>query len=253
MAKLYDRADIYDLIESDVRTEIIRKDWEEFLGNRKIDTVLDVSIGSGGLTLPLQDLGIEVYGSDLSEAMLSKCATKANKKGKSIELKCSDFRDLSCWEDRLFDCVVSSGNSLAYVSNEDVLKTLEQMDAHVKQGGFLCFDSRNWEMIQRENQRFYFYKPMFKDGNRINLIQVWDHNSDGSITFNLVYTFERDNHIFQKEVFEEHYNPFPKDMTIEKMEAMGYTDIEIKPFPCNVPETDFDKIDWYRVIGHKPA
>lgn len=99
----------------------------------------------------------------------------------------SDFRDLSCWEDRLFDCVVSSGNSLAYVSNEDVLKTLEQMDAHVKQGGFLCFDSRNWEMIQRENQRFYFYNPMFKDGNRINLIQVWDHNSDGSITFNLIY------------------------------------------------------------------
>lgn len=66
----------------------------------------------------------------------------------------SDFRDLSCWEDRLFDCVVSSGNFLAYVSNEDVLKTLEQMDAHVKQGGFLCFDSRNWEMIQRENQNY---------------------------------------------------------------------------------------------------
>jgi hypothetical protein len=40
-------------------------------------------------------------------------------------------------------------------------------------------------------------------------------------------------------------------MVIEKMEAMGYTDIEIKPFPCNVPETDFDKIDWYRVIGRK--
>lgn len=56
MGKLYDRADIYDLIESDARTEVIRKDWEEFLG------------------------------------------------------------------DRTYDCVVSSGNSLAYVENTDILK-----------------------------------------------------------------------------------------------------------------------------------
>ena len=251
MGKLYDRADIYDLIESDARTEVIRKDWEEFLGDRKIDTVLDVSIGSGGLTLPLQELGKNVFGSDLSEDMLAKCATKADIKGKTIELKCSDFRDLSCWGERTFDCVVSSGNSLAYVENTDILKTLEQMDNHVRMGGFLCFDSRNWEKIQRETQRFYFYNPMFKDGNRINLIQVWDHNSDGSITFNLIYTFEKDNHIFQKEVFEEHYHPFPKDMAISKMEEIGYTDIEIKPFPCNIPEEDFEQIDWYRVIGRK--
>ena len=35
MGKLYDRADIYDLIESDARTEVIRKDWEEFLGDHR--------------------------------------------------------------------------------------------------------------------------------------------------------------------------------------------------------------------------
>lgn len=251
MDKLYDRADIYDLIESESRTEAIRKDWEEFLGGRKIGSILDVSIGSGGMTLPLQELEIEVYGSDLSEAMLAKCAAKSEKKGKGIELKCCDFRDLSCWGDKSFDCVVSSGNSLAYVENVDVLKALERMDSHVRSGGFLCFDSRNWEKIQREKQRFYFYNPMFKDGNRINLIQVWDHNNDGSITFNLIYTFEKDNHIFQKEIFEEHYNPFPKDLAIKKMEEMGYTDIELKPLPCNIPEEDFEQIDWYRVIGRK--
>lgn len=100
------------------------------------------------------------------------------------------------------------------------------MDLHVKSGGYLCFDSRNWEKIQREKQRFYFYNPMFKDGNRINLIQVWDHNIDGSITFNLIYTFEKDDHIFQKEIFEDHYNPFPMDLAIRKMEEMGYTDIQ---------------------------
>ena len=58
MSQLYDRADIYDLIESEQRSEAIRKDWADFQGNREIHTLLDVSIGSGGMTLPLNELGI---------------------------------------------------------------------------------------------------------------------------------------------------------------------------------------------------
>lgn len=36
MSQLYDRAEIYDLIESEKRTEIIRRDWKRFLGDREI-------------------------------------------------------------------------------------------------------------------------------------------------------------------------------------------------------------------------
>ena len=56
MATLYDRAEIYDLIESEQRTESIRRDWAAFLGELPIHTLLDVSIGTGGMTLPLQEL-----------------------------------------------------------------------------------------------------------------------------------------------------------------------------------------------------
>lgn len=251
MSHLYDRAEIYDLIENEKRTEIIRNDWKEFLGDRPIHTLLDVSIGSGSMTLPLQELGIEISGSDLSETMLSRCGKKAAAKQKPIELKCSDFRDLSVWEDRQFDCVASTGNSLAYVTNEDVLKALEGMDAHVKPGGYLCFDSRNWEKIRREKQRFYLYNPFFHDGTRVNLVQVWDHNPDGSITFNLLYTFEQENRIVQKEIFEEHYNPFPLSIVEKKLAELGYGPISLRPVPCNFPETDFGKIDWYRIIAQK--
>ena len=252
MSQLYDRADIYDLIESDQRTDTIRRDWKEFLGGREIKTMLDVSIGTGGMTLPLQELGIEISGSDLSEAMLARCKMKAASKGNPVELKCCDFRDLSCWEGREFDCVVSTGNALGYVSNYDILIALEKMNHLVKPGGYLCFDSRNWEMIQREKQRFYFYRPFFRDGNRINLVQVWDHNADGSITFNLLYSFEKDKNIFQREIFEEHYHPFGINLVLDKMKKMGYIDIDIKPFPIFMEEKDFDKIDWYRIIGKKP-
>lgn len=42
MSKLYDRAEIYDLIDSEKRIEITRKDWKQFLGDRQIRTFLDV-------------------------------------------------------------------------------------------------------------------------------------------------------------------------------------------------------------------
>lgn len=252
MSQLYDRAEIYDLIESEKRTELTRRDWKQFIGDRKIRSLLDVSIGTGTMTLPLQELGIELYGSDLSEAMLSRCSMKAAGKNRPIELKRSDFRDLSCWGDRLFDCVASTGNALAYVSNEDVRLTLERMDAHVRPGGYLCFDSRNWEMIQREKQRFYLYNPFFHHETRVNLVQVWDHNPDGSITFNLLYTFEQNEKIVRKEIFEEHYHPFPFKIVEEKLSDLGYCELYLRPVPCDKPETDFEKIDWYRVIAKKP-
>ena len=34
MSKLYDRAEIYDLIESEQRSESIRRDWASFWGER---------------------------------------------------------------------------------------------------------------------------------------------------------------------------------------------------------------------------
>lgn len=120
MSTLYERADIYDLIENEKRTEIIRNDWKEFLADRPINTLLDVSIGTGCMTLPLQELGIEIYGSDLSEEMLLRCRNKAMAKQKPARLECCDFRDLSCWKDKTFDCVASTGNALGYVSKEDL-------------------------------------------------------------------------------------------------------------------------------------
>lgn len=139
-------------------------------------------------------------GSDLSETMLDRCRKKASDRDMSVELKNSDFRDLKCWHGNKYDMVASTGNSLAYVSNEDVLKTLEQMDALVSYKGYLYFDLRNWDKILKERNRFLLYNPFFVDDTRVNLVQVWDYNDDETMTFNLLYTFEKDNKIFRWDV-----------------------------------------------------
>lgn len=251
MASVYDRADIYDLLEDESRYETYKKHWEIVLQDKSVKTFLDVSIGSGNVTLPLAELGVRLYGSDLSETMLARCRQKAQKKNVDIEVKCCDFRSVSEQFSERFDCVASTGNSLPYVSNEDVLATLGQMDRLVKPGGYLYFDVRNWDKILRERNRFYLYNPFFDGDTRVNLIQVWDYHEDDSMTFHLLYTFEKDNMIFQKEKFEEHYIPVKRELLLHKLRELRYEDIKIMNFPACVQKEDVDEADWYCLIARK--
>ncbi len=54
-----------------------------------------MSIGTGNLTLPLAELGVKLYGSDLSDAMLQKCEEKAKDKRVMVHTRQSDFRELA--------------------------------------------------------------------------------------------------------------------------------------------------------------
>ena len=208
MASIYDRTELYDLFDTPNRQAVYREHWHTLFAGKQVHTMLDVSIGSGSVTLPALELNVSLCGSDLSEPMLTSCAQKLDSRGLAAELHQADFSELSIWAGRQFDFVVSSGSSLGYVENADVARALWQMDALVAPGGWLCFDTRNWDYILQNRPRFYLYDPLFDGDTRINLIQVWDYELDGSVLFHLLYTFERENHIFQKEKFEEHYHPF---------------------------------------------
>ena len=60
MGKLYERDDIYDLLESESRDAITLKHYETVFGGKSIQTLLDVSIGTGSMTLPRANLGIRI-------------------------------------------------------------------------------------------------------------------------------------------------------------------------------------------------
>lgn len=252
MANLYERTDIYDLLENEERYAEIKKHWQKVLEGKDIHTLLDVSIGTGNLTLPLCELGISLSGSDLSEKMLEKCGQKAADRGFTVELRQGDFRQLSQIfgeKKRAYDCVASTGNSLPYVTNAEIVQVLEQMDGLVKEGGYLYFDMRNWDRILQERNRFYLYNPVFIGETRVNLIQVWDYHEE-SMTFHLLYTFERDNRIVQREKFEEHYYPVKRELLLDKLKEMGYRDIQLLCHPAHL-DGDAQKADWYSVIARK--
>lgn len=61
MASVYDRTDIYDLFDSPKKDAQTLSHWQTVFDGRPIRSALDVSIGTGSLTLPLGQLGVSLY------------------------------------------------------------------------------------------------------------------------------------------------------------------------------------------------
>lgn len=251
MKSLYNSTEIYNLFDTEAKYQNVKKHWEKLLEGKDIHSFLDVSYGTGSLTLPLAELGVSLYGSDLTPDMLASGEKKAQKKGLPVQLRQCDFWKLTEHFTETFDCVGSTGNSLPYVSNEEIPHVLEQMDSLIKKGGYLYYDMRNWEKILSQRNRFYLYDPVFVDDVRVNLVQVWDYHPDDTMTFHLLYTFERNGKVFQKEHFEEHYYPVKRNLLLNKLKEMGYTDIQIRCHPAQFNKIDPQQADWYCVIAKK--
>lgn len=251
MADLYDYPDIYDERFSDKANEAYKKHYQRIFDGKKIHSILDCSFGTGCLTFCLAELGYCVSGSDLSASMLKQARKKAEQKGLDVNLVQCDFRELGQSFHTTFDCVMSTGNALAHVSPEDVRKTLREMDSLVRPGGYLYLDSRNWDQELKEPKRFRWARPFIReDGVRINYVQDWDYNSDGTITIHILHGYEREGIIFESKDFDEHLNPFSIELVRSELEQMGYQDFALKPLPW-FEDKPFEKIGWYCCIAKK--
>lgn len=252
MADLYDFPEIYDERFTDNANQAYRQHYEKMLAGKDIRTILDCSFGTGNLTFPLAELGYEITGSDISTAMLEKAASKARAKGFDIELAQCDFRELSCRFDWQFDCVMSTGSALAHVTEPDVIRTIREMDKCVAPGGWLYFDSRNWDAAQKNTNRFIIPQPFYKaDGTRIGCVQVWDYNADGTITINILHSYEKDGRIFETNDFQEHLHPFSLEPVKAELLRMGYSQPDVKPCPW-FEDKPFSEIGWYCLLAQKP-
>ncbi len=250
MPSLYDRADLYDAFETERKYQQTILHWKKVLEGTYIKSFLDVSIGTGSLTLPLAELGIELYGSDISQTMLDRCAKKAKSKDISIKLTQCDFRNVSSRLNQKFDCVASTGNSLPYVTNLEAFDVIEQMDSLVNENGYIYIDTRNWDKILVERKRFWPYNPAFIGETRINCVQLWDYNVDGSMDFNILYLLEKNGIITENEVFKEHVFPIKRCDIMNKLTSLGYGNIQVMCMPA-FADFDVDTFDWYCVVAQK--
>ena len=252
MADLYEYPEIYDERFSQGAHEAYKNHYRRIFAGKNVETILDCSFGTGCLTFPLVELGYRVSGSDLSGPMLERGREKARAAGLSVSLSQCDFRELSRHFPPGFDCVMSTGSALAHVDNADVCRTLREMDALVRPGGYLYYDSRNWEAELENKPRFQWAKPFIRpDGVRINCVQVWNYHKDDSIIIHICNGYEMDGKIFQTSEFEEELIPFPISLACSVLEELGYRAPEIRPCPWQ-EDRPVEETGWYCLAAQKP-
>ena len=84
--------------------------------------------------------GLQVFGSDLSEAMLSRAHANLRQEQVEIPVQKVDYRELSCYWDTPFDAVVCLANSINEpLEDGETLRALHSMKSVLRPGGILVF------------------------------------------------------------------------------------------------------------------
>ncbi|MGF6095064.1 class I SAM-dependent methyltransferase [Pseudomonas sp. 18175] len=126
--------------------------FEKLLRDHGVQSVIDVSTGSGFHAVQLKTAGFDVVATDGSSTMLTKARANFREHGLDIQSHYRDWLALDAQELGQFDAVVCLGSSLCHVfAAHDRLKVLEKFRALLKPGGLLIVDQRNFFAIRAGN------------------------------------------------------------------------------------------------------
>jgi 2-polyprenyl-3-methyl-5-hydroxy-6-metoxy-1,4-benzoquinol methylase len=99
---LYEHPDLYDLMAP--RDHALERFYLETASERG-GSVLDLACGTGRLTIPLAQAGLQVVGGDVSADMLSRARYHADRQAVAVEFVQLDIRDFDL-NGRTFDTVI---------------------------------------------------------------------------------------------------------------------------------------------------
>ncbi|MEX1031130.1 MAG: class I SAM-dependent methyltransferase [Paenibacillaceae bacterium] len=144
----------------------LRQCWDQY--NVSPHTLVDLGCGTGSLSLPLAQSGMQVTGIDISADMLAVAHNKSEElrklsqfaKGGSIQWIEQDMRE---WElPNRVDCVISFCDCLNYLTEEDdVLLAIKKTFAGLTPGGLFIFDVHAPQQLvgYAESQPFIMDEP----------------------------------------------------------------------------------------------
>ena len=140
MSSSYDSwAEVYDSVYSYVRDDI--RFYIE-AAREAGGPVLELGCGTGRVSLPIAEAGIDVVGLDFSEAMLDVARRKMRRLAPGsgqLKLHCADMRDFSL-DSRFNLIIIPFRGFLSLLTVDDQLRTLENVRRHLAPGGKFVFN-----------------------------------------------------------------------------------------------------------------
>ncbi|MFN7662308.1 MAG: class I SAM-dependent methyltransferase [Alphaproteobacteria bacterium] len=138
------RAEYYDEFNED-RSRGTNTILEQILKDQNIQTVLDLTCGTGSQVFWLHKAEFDVVGVDINARMLKIAREKAKAKEVKIKFKRGDCRNIKMGH---FDAAVTMFNSIGHLTKEDFQKTCQNISQNLKEGGIYVFDIFNSDYLK---------------------------------------------------------------------------------------------------------
>jgi ubiquinone/menaquinone biosynthesis C-methylase UbiE len=156
----YERNDVVKSYSKKTNLQLPEKTILSFIGDNLSEMkMLDIGIGGGRTTLHFAKLVKEYVGIDYSEKMVNTSKKLYYKYSKNISFKVCDARSMKMFKKNTFDFILFSFNGIDYVSHNDRLKILREINRVGKPGGYFCFSTHN---IQASDRIFKFAHQLNK-------------------------------------------------------------------------------------------
>ncbi len=145
-ANFYDR--LTENVDYKSYAAYIKRLFDSYGKNKKINSVLDVACGTGSLTAELSKLGFEMIGADSSADMLMEAQMKKTEENLDILYLCQSAEELDLYG--TVQGAVCTLDSINHITDkDDVLKAFKKVSLFTETDGIFIFDL-NTEYKHRE-------------------------------------------------------------------------------------------------------
>jgi glycine/sarcosine N-methyltransferase len=197
-----DFADRYDLFFDSFgeHTDEVVAFFGGLLKENCVESLLDCACGTGHDLVMFHRLGLEVFGSDASRAMLTKAEQNLSGLGLSIPLRQVDYRMLNQSYRRSFEAVVCLSSAILEMPDEDeVIRALASMRSVLADRGVLIISQGTTDKQWAEKPRFVLVVNK-ADFSRVFVIDYVDEGAK----YNVLDVFHGE-HGWDLKVWTGHY------------------------------------------------
>ncbi|MBN2017438.1 MAG: class I SAM-dependent methyltransferase [Candidatus Cloacimonetes bacterium] len=214
-----DFASRYDLMQKEnpfedkSRLEFYRKLFDRY----NVKKILDCSCGTGSDLIRIKSLGFDIFGSDISEAMLNIAKEKIASYVMEIPLEKKDFRHLSGH----FDAVLCMTTSLPHlIEKKEILAALTSMRNVLNPDGILVLSQGMTDKQYAQKLRFFPIRNT-PSHSRVMIIDYLEDEWEVHV-LDLVHT--ADEQSFHRSSFR--YRLLLRDDYHELLREAGFTKLE---------------------------
>lgn len=130
------------------------------------EPVLELACGTGRITIPIAEKGIEITGLDISDSMLAQARKNSNEKGADVEWVKADCRDFKL--EKRFNLIFFPINSICHLLDiESIESCFRCVSRHLKSSGrfvISVFNPRLDILIRDPSKRYPVAKYPDPDG-----------------------------------------------------------------------------------------